>query len=91
MKSTQNKFVQVSDAFIGLLGDLFYFLDNLSNDHIHLLKDGKHQLHLENIQKVSDLINRSNTESPLLIKNCNDISRIIEREVKMSNLDNIRR
>lgn len=82
-KSTETQYIQISDAFIGLLGHLFFFLDTLDEDRILQINDEKHHSAKENIRKIGLLINRSNELSPLLIKNCNDINLIREREEKI--------
>ena len=88
MNSEKSKYLQISDVFVGLLGSLFYYLDNLTKKDVELIFDGKHRTQIKNIDKIGTLINRSNTLSPFFIKNSNDIQLIREREDKISFLSN---
>ena len=83
VKSTENKFIQLSDVFVGLLGQLFYFLDTLTIENVKTMKKKENETGRNNIRKVGELINRSNHKSPFFIKNCNDVNLIRERERKI--------
>ena len=82
--SKNNRYLQISDIFVGLLGGLFFYIDNLTEKDLSSIFDGKHGNQINNIKKLGTLINRSNNLSPLLIKNCNDVILIRERERKIA-------
>ena len=82
--SINNKFLQISDAFVGLLGGLFYYIDNLTNRDVKSFFDGTHKQQIENIGKIRILIDRSSRFSPYLIKNINDNTLMRDRERKLS-------
>lgn len=84
VESSTNRFIQVSDAFIGLMGHLFHFLDRLTSKTILSIKNGGHQKQRENLIRIATLINRSSKRSPLFIKNCDDIYLVREREHKLA-------
>lgn len=75
LKSTDNKFIQLSDVWVGLLCDLFLYLDRISYQEIHELKNKRL---LSNMAKLYRLIMKSNSFHPMLIKMISD--KIIRNE-----------
>lgn len=73
LKSTDNKFIQLSDVFAGLLCDLFQYLDNISFDRIQQLEYSKNKRLIDNISKIHRLINKSNNFHPMLIHMISDM------------------
>ena len=81
--SKQNKMIQVSDVFVGLMGKLFSFLDNASFEKIKSLKRIENKDALENLAKINGLINRSVDFHKMMIQNVNDIQLAQERMSKL--------
>lgn len=79
--SKTNKFIQISDCVVGMLGKLFEFLDQINISEISSLHLTERQL--DNLNKIKALIDRSDEKSKLLILNINAQSLIYERELKL--------
>ena len=83
LDSKQNKMIQVSDVFVGLLGKLFYFLDNITYEMINSLKTNSNKEALSNFAKIFKLIDRSEKFHKTMVLNINDIRMINHRMLKL--------
>lgn len=83
LKSTDNKYIQLSDVWVGLVCDLFLYLDGISYQEIHELKSKQHTRLLSNMEKIYHLIMKSNNFHPMLIKMISDKSIRNERLEKL--------
>lgn len=81
--SKQNKMIQASDVFVGLMGKLFSFLDDASFEKIKSLKRIENKDALENLAKINSLMNRSVDFHKMMIQNVNDVQLTQERMLKM--------
>ena len=83
VKSTENRFIQISDAVVGLLGRMFCFLDVMDCGDVLLFDEPECQIQKNNIRKIDKLITQSNEKSPFFIKNCGDVYLIQNRSNKI--------
>lgn len=84
INSADNKFIQVSDMFIGLLSKLFYFLDNNTKEELSSIQLSLSESQHANFRMINYLILKSIEKSPLLICNINSRRNIIDREKKLA-------
>lgn len=83
IKSHENRYIQVSDMLVGLLGKLFLFLDENSLQEIVRYRTTISEIQAENFKKVYNLIERSDRHNKLLLKNSNSARNINERIIKL--------
>ena len=83
INSKENKYIQISDLWCGLLGKLFRFLDDYTIEELIQLKKNLSNQQAENLQRVFSLIERSNDKCKLFLKNSNAISSINSRIEKL--------
>ena len=83
VKSHENRYIQVSDMFIGLLGKLFQFLDENTLQQMVRYRIAISEIQAENFKKVYQLIERSDRHNKLLLKNANSVKNINERIIKL--------
>jgi len=81
--SKSNKMIQVCDVFVGFMGKLFRFLDDMSFERIKSLKTIENKDALENLAKINSLINRSVDFHKMMIQNANDVQLAQERMSKL--------
>lgn len=86
LDSKQNKMIQVSDVFVGLMAKMFQFLDAISIEAIATLKTEENTVALVNFSKINELINRSDSYHPMMIQNVNDIDLTRQRMFKLQSL-----
>jgi len=79
--SKTNKYIQISDCVVGMIGKLFEFLDQLDMSEISSLLLSKRQL--DNLNKIKEIIDKSDEKSKLLILNINAQSLTNERYMKL--------
>ena len=84
--SKQNKMIQVSDAFVGLVAKLFQFLDGMSFEAIDRLKVEENVAALTNLAKINALIDRTDKYHQMMIQNANDIYLTQQRMLKLQSL-----
>ena len=84
--SKQNKMIQVSDAFVGLMAKLFQFLDGMSFEAIDRLKVEENIAALTNLAKINVLIDRTDKYHQMMIQNANDIYLTQQRMLKLQSL-----
>lgn len=84
--SKQNKMIQVSDAFVGLMAKLFQFLDGISSEMIDQLKTEENTAALINLAKINALIDRTDKYHQMMIQNANDIYLTQQRMLKLQSL-----
>ena len=84
--SKQNKMIQVSDAFVGLMAKLFQFLDGMSFEAIDRLKVEENVAALTNLAKINALIDRTDKHHQMMIQNANDIYLTQQRMLKLQSL-----
>lgn len=83
VKSHENRYIQVSDMLVGLLGKLFLFLDENALQEIARYRTTISKIQAENFKKVYNLIERSDRHNKLLLKNSNSVRNINERIIKL--------
>lgn len=81
--SKQNKMIQICDVFVGLMSKLFKFLDETPLDLIKTLKKESNSNTLENMQKIHDLIIRSENFHKMMIQNISDVDLVQQRFLKL--------
>ena len=86
LDSKQNKMIQVSDAFVGLMAKLFQFLDGISFEMIDQLKTKENSVALINLAKINALIDRTDKYHQMMIQNANDIYLTQQRMLKLQSL-----
>ena len=86
LNSKQDRMIQISDVVVGLLGKVFFFLDNLTYEDIINLMNKENKNILNNLAKLNYIINKSNKLSELMIQNINDIKIIDDRMNKLEML-----
>ena len=86
LDSKQNKMIQVSDAFVGLMAKLFQFLDGISFEMIDQLKTEENTAALINLAKINALIDRTDKYHQMMIQNANDIYLTQQRMLKLQSL-----
>ena len=84
--SKQNKMIQVSDAFVGLVAKLFQFLDGMSFEAIDRLIVEENVAALTNLAKINALIDRTDKYHQMMIQNANDIYLTQQRMLKLQSL-----
>ena len=84
--SKQNKMIQVSDAFVGLMAKLFQFLDGMSFEAIDRLIVEENVAALTNLAKINALIDRTDKYHQMMIQNANDIYLTQQRMLKLQSL-----
>lgn len=77
--STENRLVQISDAFVGLLGKLFEFIDNTSELDFFCLLEEATDKQKKNLKIIAELIFRAEKKHVTLIHNVNDMALTIRR------------
>ena len=85
--SKQNKMIQVSDAFVGLMAKMFQFLDGISFEAIDHLKTEENTAALINLAKINALIDRTDKYHQMMIQNANDIYLTQQRMLKLQSLE----
>ncbi len=83
VKSNDSIFVQVSDLVAGLLRKLFIFLDKNSLMQIAYAASELDEQKINNFNTIYGLICKSDSKTPLLIKNANSHENIKERMDKL--------
>jgi len=81
--SIDNKFIQVSDLFCGLLGKLFYYLDSISEKELPQIRSKLNDVQKTNFRHIYELINKSDKKCPLFLKNANAAGNINSRIKKL--------
>ena len=81
--SIDNKFIQVSDLFCGLLGKLFYYLDSISEKELPQIRSKLNDVQKSNFRHIYELINKSDKKCPLFLKNANAAGNINSRIKKL--------
>lgn len=89
IKSTESKFIQISDMLVGFFGKLFVFLDDHNTDQIIKIANSSNEIQIRNFSTFFKLFIRSNNKSQFLICNINADRNIIEREKKLKILAHI--
>lgn len=89
LKSADNKFIQISDVFSGLLCDVFQYLDNISLDKIQQLEYSKNKRFIDNISKIHRLIIKSDKFHPMLINMISDMYIRNDRLNKLALFNNV--
>ena len=83
VKSHENRYIQVSDMLVGLLGKMFLFLDENSLQEIVRYKLTISEIQAENFKKVYNLMERSDRHCKFLLENLNSVRNINERIIKL--------
>lgn len=84
--SAKNRFIQLSDVIVGLLGKLFYFLDYIDGkDYVNLLNE-KYREARNNIVKINKIIDYSNKKCIYFIQNVSSIDLLTVRMKKLERL-----
>lgn len=73
LDSKQHVLIQVCDVFVGLLAELFAFLDSISLVEVLFVKGEALPGQLQNLALINQLINAADQMHPMLIQNANDI------------------
>ena len=74
IESTSNKLIQVADAVVGLLSNLFHFIDTTTEEEfLELLQDATPK-QKKNLKSIAQLIDRSEQKHITMLQNLNDIS-----------------
>jgi len=81
--SLENRLIQVSDVFVGVLGRVFKYLDSVSEEDIRIIDREKNAIAIMNLQKLNELIIRSDKKHPMLIQNVNDTKTTMMRMKKL--------
>lgn len=68
VKSHTNRYIQISDVIVGLLGKMFSYFDANSLCDIYIKSMRISKQAKENVRKIAKLIDRSDRKSSLLIK-----------------------
>lgn len=91
VKSHTNRYIQISDVIVGLLGKMFSYFDANSLCDIYIKSMRISKQAKENVRKIAKLIDRSDRKSSLLIKNVNSFDVLKDREEKLEILAKSRR
>lgn len=83
VKSHTNRYIQISDVIVGLLGKMFSYFDANSLCDIYIKSMRISKQAKENVRKIAKLIDRSDRKSSLLIKNVNSFDVLKDREEKL--------
>lgn len=83
IESKQNKLIQVADVFVGILSNVFRYLDSTTMDEIKKFDRVKHMQVINNLRILDELITRSDKKHPMLIQNVNDVQLTQMRMVKL--------
>lgn len=86
--SQENRFIQISDLWCGLLGKLFRFLDENSEERVKQIKKTLTYQQIENFHRVYALIHKSDVKCKFFLKNSNAVSNINSRIMKLIELQN---
>lgn len=95
IESTSNKFIQVSDAVVGLLGNLFHFIDTTTEEELVSMLQDATLNQKKNLKAIADLITRSEEKHITMLQNLNGVSitrrrgRFIKLMEKMTLFDKI--
>ena len=73
LDSKQHVLIQVCDVFVGLLAELFAFLDSVSLVEVLFIKGDATPGQLHNLALINQLINKADQMHPMLIQNANDL------------------
>lgn len=74
LDSEKNKLTQISDAVVGLLGKLFEFMDDTSEEKILYLLSNATERQKRNLKVIAELVDKSEQKHITLIHNINDIN-----------------
>jgi len=86
VNSKKNKMVQISDVFVGIMSNLFELLDSITFEEINKLKNEQNKKGIENLKKLSDLIEKSEAFHATMIQNINSIELNQNRMLKLAAL-----
>ena len=74
IESTSNKLIQVADAVVGLLSNLFHFIDTTTEEEFLNLLQNATPKQKKNLKSITQLIDRSEEKHITMLQNLNDIS-----------------
>lgn len=74
IESIGNKLIQVADAVVGLLSNLFYFIDTTTEEKFLNLLQNATPKQKKNHKFIAQLIDRSEEKHITTLRNLNDIS-----------------
>ena len=74
VESTGNKLIQVADAVVGLLSNLFHFIDITTEEEFLDLLQNATPKQKKNLKSIAQLIERSEEKHITMLQNLNDIS-----------------
>ena len=83
LQSSNDKFIQVSDMLVGLLGKLFSFLDERNINEIKTIYSSLNEKQKKNFISLQNIILKSNNKCPLFLLNINSQENIKNRCIKM--------
>lgn len=81
--SKQNILIQICDVFVGLLGELFSFLDSISLVDVLFIKGDMTAAQLRNLSLISRLFDEAEEKHIMLIHNANDLFTTMSRAKKL--------
>ena len=88
--SRQEKLIQLSDFFVGLLSDLFTYLDSITLEELFQLDYHENKVKFDNIAKIAELVIRSDKLHRMLINNISDHENVEKRFEKLYFFTNIK-
>ena len=87
--SKEDRLIQISDIWVGLLGKLFFMLDNSTSSTITSKFQKINDRQAECIRIINTLINRSDNLNSTLIQNCNSVDMVQHRDQLLNLLDDL--
>ena len=81
--SIKDTMIQICDVFVGILANIFSLLDSMTVEEIEEIRIEENKKAIENIRKISLLIDKSDAFHKMMIHNVNDVKLARERITKL--------